>query len=89
MLPYMVFSTGLIQQWGTYWESKSATDYKYFPMAFPNKVCYLNGFESNSPDDYRSLYVTWTWTDSLAMFRCGIGSDYNSYTYLEIFCVGY
>jgi hypothetical protein len=44
---YQKLSNGLIIQWGTFTESTSSTDYKTFPIAFPN-ICYMATLQLNS-----------------------------------------
>ena len=84
-----VFSNSFIIQWGIYKESSSATDVRYFPKSFVNRIVYAHSADISENNSYRSTLICWIYTDNLSSFLLGEGNDYNSINTNNCIFIGY
>jgi len=76
-------------EWGTFKESSSATDIRYYPVAFPNVCLYAGGMDLKSSGSYRSRYFTWFWADNPTYFLLGMGNDYDAVCNVQCIFLGF
>lgn len=69
------FANGLIIQWMYCVESNSDSDYRYFPIKFPNALFYI-GATSTYSNTWGN--VSWAYKADTEKFLCGLGSNFDS-----------
>lgn len=86
------FFGGLIIQWGTFKECNSLTDYRHFPLTFPNKVLSFsiakNYYSGNEGETYSNDYCPWCLVYDNYSFVCGMGPDLTGGAAPEIVFIG-
>ena len=86
------FFGGLIIQWGTFRESSSKTDYRHYPLTFPNEVLSFaiakNYYSGDAGETYANDYCPWVKVYDTYSFICGMGPDLTGDAYPEIIFIG-
>lgn len=72
-----------------YKESSSATDVRYFPMSFDNRIVYAHSADISANNSYRSTLICWIFTDNLSSFLLGEGNDYSPINTNNCIFIGY
>lgn len=86
----MVVNNGLIMQWGVYVESYSYTDWRYWPITFPNS--FLGGHALGCDASYYNwgpCGSNYTWDECKEKFLCGISSDTTGGGNMRVIGLGY
>lgn len=80
-------NTGMIYQWGVVKESSSSSDYKYFPISFPNSCFVVIGVINEYPvSDY---FTPWAYPVDKTKFLIGAEKDYISVYNMGYIAIGY
>ena len=86
------FFGGLIIQWGTFRESSSKTDYRHYPLTFPNEVLSFSiaksYYSGDAGETYANDYCPWVKVYDTYSFICGMGPDLTGDAYPEIIFIG-
>jgi hypothetical protein len=76
---YQKLPNGLILQWGEVTESISGTDYKFFPIAFPNAAyAVIVQLNSNTLGGYASNYGTTVGVVDETKFLLSVGGSFSA-----------
>lgn len=86
------FFGGLIIQWGIFKESYSKTDYRHYPLTFPNEVLSFaiakNYYSGDAGETYSKDYCPWVLVYDTYSFICGMGPDLTGSASPEIIFIG-
>lgn len=80
-------NTGMIWQWGVVKESSSSSDYKYFPISFPNSCFIVIGVIIKYP--VSDFFTPWAYPVDKTKFLIGAEKDYTSVYNMGYIAIGY
>lgn len=81
------FNKGILLQFGKWTESQSATDYKYYPIAFQNRRTTVG---TDMVIDYtKTAYFVWIGHITLSNCLCGIDNGYGGAGTIMWIAVGF
>lgn len=80
-------NTGMIWQWGVVKESSSSSDYKYFPISFPNSCFVVIGVINEYP--VSDFFTPWAYPVDKTKFLIGVQKDYISVYNMGYIAIGY
>jgi hypothetical protein len=80
-------NTGMIWQWGVVKESSSSSDYKYFPISFPNSCFIVIGVINEYP--VSDFFTPWAYPVDKTKFLIGAEKDYTSVYNMGYIAIGY
>lgn len=80
-------NTGMIYQWGVVKESSSSSDYKYFPISFPNSCFVVIGVINEYP--VSEFFTPWAYPVDKTKFLIGAEEDYTSVYNMGYIAIGY
>lgn len=77
----------MIWQWGVVKESSSSSDYKYFPISFPNSCFIVIGVINEYP--VSDFFTPWAYPVDKTKFLIGAEKDYTSVYNMGYIAIGY
>lgn len=80
-------NTGMIYQWGVVKESSSSSDYKYFPISFPNSCFVVIGVINEYP--VSDFFTPWAYPVDKTKFLIGAEKDYTSVYNMGYIAIGH